>query len=62
MHIIIKMAWTAAVVFLLAWPLLFWGKPAPQRPETVAKLHRPGIGTLQTPLLHDPYPRHDLAW
>jgi len=27
-HIMIKAAWTAAIVIVVAWPLLFWGKPA----------------------------------
>ena len=28
MHTMIKAAWTAAIVIVVAWPLLFWGRPA----------------------------------
>ena len=28
MPTLIRTAWTVAVVIALAWPLLFWGKPA----------------------------------
>jgi len=28
MHTMVKAVWTAAIVIVLAWPLLFWGKPA----------------------------------
>ena len=27
-HTMIKAAWTAVIVIVVAWPLLFWGKPA----------------------------------
>jgi hypothetical protein len=62
MNIVSRVAWTVAVVFLLAWPLLFWGKPASQPPEHVARLQKPYVEKLQPPLLHDPLGRHDLAW
>ena len=43
MHTIIKAGLTAAFVAALAWPLLFWGKPA--LPEHGSR--RPAIFSLQ---------------
>jgi hypothetical protein len=60
MHIISRVAWTSATIFLLGWPLLFWGKPAAQQPEQVARLQKPYIENFQTPLLRDPLGRHEL--
>jgi hypothetical protein len=60
MHIISRVAWTAAVILVLAWPLLFWGKPTSQTPEHIARLQKPHIENLQAPLLLNPPGRHEL--
>ena len=53
MHTAIKVALTGACVLVLAWPLLFWGKPA-----------LPGDGIMQQEreLPSHIIGRHELLW
>jgi hypothetical protein len=50
----IKAAWTAAIVIVLVWPLLFWGEPA-----------SPGFkrtNDIQLRLLNNLPHRQELLW
>jgi len=60
MDIISRVAWTTATIVLLGWPLLFWGKPASQPPDHIARLQKPYIEHLQTPFWRDPPGQHEL--
>jgi hypothetical protein len=54
MHTVIKTAWTAVIVIVVAWPLLFWGKPAlPEFKRT---------NDIQSRLLNDLPHRQELLW
>ena len=51
----IRLLWTAAIVIAVAWPLLFWGKPAfPHRQDA-------NVGTKQ-PMIQHVMPPRDLLW
>ena len=54
MHTMIKAAWTAAIVIVVAWPLLFWGKPAlPESKRT---------NGIESQLLNNLPHRQELLW
>ena len=56
MHPILRVALTTLCVIVLAWPLLFWGKPAlPDR----SLQH---VETGQPPLFYNSQLRHELYW
>jgi hypothetical protein len=54
MHLLIRIAWTAAAVVLVAWPLLFWGKPASPNQDN--------IETIPPSLSYNPLQRPELLW
>jgi len=51
MHLWIRIAWTAAIVVLVAWPLLFWGKPASPNQDNVEFQTSRSYNSLQRPEL-----------
>ena len=56
MHPILRVALTALFVVALAWPLVFWGKPA------MPDHSRQHVETSQPPLLYNSLLRHELYW
>jgi hypothetical protein len=52
MRALIKVGWTIAIGIALAWPLLFWGKPALPDNEHTERV-RPHYNLLE---------RHDILW
>jgi hypothetical protein len=54
----IKAAWTAALVIVLVWPLLFWGKPASPGFKRTNDIQ----SRLQSRLLNDLPHRQELLW
>jgi hypothetical protein len=54
----IKAAWTAAIIFVLVWPLLFWGKPASPGFKRTNDIQ----SRLQSRLLNDLPHRQELLW
>jgi hypothetical protein len=54
MQTLIKAGWTIAIVIALAWPLLFWGKPAlPDNDHVEVDRVQPHYNLLE---------RHDILW
>jgi hypothetical protein len=51
MQLWIRIAWTAAVAILVAWPLLFWGKPAAPNQADVELQPSRSYNSLQRPEL-----------
>ena len=41
MRTLIKVVWTVAFLTVVAWPLLFWGKPALPEQQNGEKNHMP---------------------
>jgi hypothetical protein len=54
MDMFIRIALTAAIVVLVAWPLLFWGKPALP--------NHSNIETFQPSRSYNPLQRPELLW
>ena len=54
MHPILRVVVTVLIVIALAWPLLFWGKPA-------LSDHQDRYPEVGQPVFNQ-MPRHDLFW
>ena len=55
MNSVLRTALTILCALALAWPLLFWGKPAlPDRRDHDLK--------PEQPVIYNSMPRHDLLW
>ena len=54
MHPILRVVLTVLIVIALAWPLLFWGKPAlSDQKDRYPEMGQPVFNQM---------PRHDLLW
>lgn len=51
MQTLVKTVWTTIAIGALAWPLLFWGKPA-----------SPGDRPNNPQSIYNALERHDLLW
>ena len=56
MHPILRVALTTLCVIVLAWPLLFWGKPA-MTDRSIQQFE-----SSQPPLIYNNLLRHELYW